>query len=90
MSYLTSEKKAELFKEHGGSEKNTGSVEAQIALFTYRISHLTEHLRANKKDHSTKLSLLKLVGRRRRYLNYLAKRDIEGYRALIVKLGIRR
>lgn len=90
MSYVTSEKKAEIFKEFGGKETNTGSVEGQIALFTHRISHLTEHLRSNKKDHNTKLSLLKLVGKRRRYLNYLAKRDIEGYRALIAKLGIRR
>jgi small subunit ribosomal protein S15 len=90
MSYLSAEKKVEFFKEYGGSETNTGSVEGQIALFTHRINHLTEHLRSNKKDHNTKRSLLRLVGKRRRFLDYLAAKDIEGYRALIAKLGIRR
>lgn len=90
MSYLTAEKKTEFFKEFGGSEKNTGSVEGQIAMFTHRINHLTDHLRRNKKDHGTKRSLLKLVGKRRRYLDYLARKDIEGYRSLIAKLGLRR
>jgi small subunit ribosomal protein S15 len=90
MSYLTSEKKAEFFKEFGGSETNTGSVDAQIAILSHRITHLTEHLRSNKKDYGTKRSLLKMVGQRRRLLNYVAKKDIEAYRALIAKLGLRR
>jgi small subunit ribosomal protein S15 len=89
MSYLTSEKKAEFFKEFGGSETNTGSVDAQIAILSHRITHLTEHLRSNKKDYGTKRSLLKMVGQRRRLLNYVAKKDIEAYRALIAKLGLR-
>ena len=87
---VTAEKKKDLFQAFGGSEKNSGSVESQIALFTERINHLTEHLRENKKDHATKRSLLMLVGKRRRFLNYLMKKDIEGYRALIAKLNIRR
>ncbi len=90
MSYLTSEKKVELFKEYGGTETNTGSVDAQIALSTVRINHLTDHLRKNKKDVGTKRSLLKLVGHRRSLLNYLASKDIEAYRSLIAKLGLRR
>ncbi len=90
MSYLTSEKKAEFFKEFGGSETNTGSVDAQIAILSHRITHLTEHLRSNKKDYGTKRSLLKMVGQRRRLVNYVAKKDIEAYRALIAKLGLRR
>ncbi|EOZ98988.1 SSU ribosomal protein S15p (S13e) [Indibacter alkaliphilus LW1] len=90
--YLSTEKKAELFKNHGRlkSEKDTGSPESQIALFTYRIQHLTEHLKTNKKDHSSRLSLLKLVGKRRSLLNYLIKNDIERYRAIIAELGIRK
>jgi len=88
--YLTTDKKEEIFAEHGGGAKNTGSIEGQIALFTYRIQELSTHLRANKKDHSCRRSLLRLVGKRRRLLQYLAKRDIEGYRALIEKLGIRK
>ena len=90
MSYLTAEKKIELFKEFCGSETNTGSVEAQIALSTFRINHLTDHLRKNKKDYGTQRSLLKLVGHRRKLLNYLTKKDIQAYRDLIVKLGLRR
>ncbi len=90
MSYLTSEKKVEFFKEFGGSETNTGSVDAQIAILSHRINHLTEHLRSNKKDFGTKRALLKMVGRRRRLLNYVAHKDIEAYRALIAKLGLRR
>ncbi|WP_209330341.1 30S ribosomal protein S15 [Lunatimonas salinarum] len=90
--YLSKEKKSELFKNHGRlkSEKDTGSPEAQIALFTYRIQHLTEHLRTNKKDHSSRLGLLKLVGKRRSLLNYLVKNDIERYRSIIAELGIRK
>lgn len=90
--YLTSEKKSELFKNHGRlkSEKDTGSPESQIALFSFRINHLTEHLKTNKKDHSSRLGLLKLVGKRRRLLNYLHKNDIERYRAIIADLGLRK
>ena len=88
--YLTKEKKAEFFKEYGGSEQNTGSTEAQIALFTYRVQELSKHLRANPKDHGSRRALLTLVGKRKRLLNYLAKKNLDGYRALIEKLGIRR
>ncbi len=90
--YLTQEKKKELFEKHGKakSTNDTGSAEAQIALFTFRINHLTEHLKANKKDYSTRLGLLKLVGKRRRLLNYLNKTDIERYRAVLVDLNIRK
>ncbi|AWW28715.1 30S ribosomal protein S15 [Echinicola strongylocentroti] len=90
--YLTTEKKEELFKNHGRlkSDKDTGSPESQIALFTYRIKHLTDHLKNNKKDHSTRLGLLKLVGKRRALLNYLLKNDIERYRAIIADLGLRK
>ena len=88
--YLTKEVKAEIFKKHGGSESNTGSTEGQIALFTHRINHLTEHLKTNQKDHASRRGLLKLVGKRRRLLNYLMKNDIEKYRELIKELGIRK
>ncbi|KAA3637105.1 MAG: 30S ribosomal protein S15 [Bacteroidetes bacterium] len=88
--YLTKEKKEEIFKEYGGSEKNTGSTEAQIALFTYRIKMLSEHLQRNKKDHSCRRTLLSLVGKRKSLLQYLMKKDIQKYRDLIQKLGIRK
>jgi small subunit ribosomal protein S15 len=88
--YLTAEKKAELFGQHGKSNKDTGSPESQIALFSYRISHLTEHLKSNKKDFSTQRALLKLVGKRRRLLDYLKKNDIERYRAILKDLSLRR
>ena len=88
--YLETEKKKEFFKEHGKSDTDTGSTEGQIALFTYRINHLTEHLKAQKKDHSSRLGLLRLVGKRRRLLDYLYKNDIERYRSIIAKLGIRK
>ena len=88
--YLTKEKKVEIFKEHGKSDKDTGSTEAQIALFTTRINHLTEHLKIQKKDHASRLGLLKLVGKRRRLLDYLYKNDIERYRSIIAKLNIRK
>jgi small subunit ribosomal protein S15 len=90
--YLATDKKQELFKNHGRlkSEKDTGSAESQISLFTYRIAHLTEHLKTHKKDHSTRLGLLKLVGKRRRLLDYLIKNDIERYRAIIAELGLRK
>ncbi|MBP7184315.1 MAG: 30S ribosomal protein S15 [Saprospiraceae bacterium] len=88
--YLSTEKKAEIFKEYGGSEKNTGSITGQIALFTYRIQSLSEHLQKNQKDHSCRRKLLHLVGQRKQFLNYMAKHDLMGYRKLIEKLGIRK
>ncbi len=88
--YLTKEIKADIFKKHGGSETNTGSTEAQIALFTFRINHLTNHLRQNQKDFNTERSLVKLVGKRRSLLDYLKDKDIEKYRALIKELNIRK
>ncbi len=87
---ISQEEKKELFTKFGKDEKNTGSVEGQIALFTERINRLTEHLKEHNKDFSTRLGLLKLVGKRRRLLNYLMKKDIEGYRTLIQELGIRK
>ena len=89
-NYLTKEQKDEIFKEFGGAEANTGSIEGQVALFTYRIKGLSDHLKTNKKDHSCRRTLLTLVGKRRRLLRYLAKKDIQKYRDLIEKLGIRK
>lgn len=89
-TYLTLEKKQEIFSEFGGAASNTGSTEAQVALFTYRIQALSAHLRENKKDHSCRRALLKLVGKRRRLLQYLADNDINKYRELIDQLGIRK
>lgn len=88
--YLTSEKKQELFAQHGKSATDTGSAEGQIALFTFRINHLTEHLKLNKKDHSTRRSLIKLVGKRRSLLDYLMKKDIGRYRSIIKELNLRK
>ncbi len=88
--YLPAEKKKEIFAKHGGSESNTGSAEGQIALFTFRISHLTEHMKKNKKDTGTKRALISLVGKRRNLLDYLKKKDIERYRAIIKELGLRK
>lgn len=90
MSYITSEKKQEIFQEFGGDAKNTGSVEGQIALLTFRINGISAHLKENKKDHSTRLSLLKMVGQRKQLLKYLSNKDIALYRELIAKLGIRK
>jgi|TARA_R110001592_G_scaffold237306_2_gene496082 small subunit ribosomal protein S15 len=90
MYYLGTEKKREIFAKHGGNAENTGSTEAQIALFTYRIAHLTAHLKKNHKDYGTQRSLIKLVGKRRDMLNYLIKKDITRYRAIIKELGLRR
>lgn len=87
---ISKEAKAELIEKYGKSDKDTGVSEVQIAIFSKRIQELTEHLRLHPKDHSSRLGLLKLVGKRRRLLNYLMKRDIERYRALIQELGIRR
>lgn len=88
--YLSAEKKAEIFTKHGKSATDTGSTEGQIALFTYRIAHLTGHLKANKKDYNTQRSLVKLVGKRRALLDYLVKTDILRYRAIIAELGLRK
>lgn len=88
--YLTSEKKAEIFAKHGKSAADTGSAEGQIALFTYRINHLSGHLKSNHKDFVTEKSLVKLVGKRKRLLDYLKKKDIARYRAIIAELGIRK
>lgn len=88
--YLTTEEKKEIFQKFGGQEANTGSPEAQIAMFTRKILGLSEHLQVNKKDHSCRRALLSLVGKRRRLLQYLAHKDIEKYRALIEELGIRK
>lgn len=90
MSNLTSENKKEIFKEFGGTEANTGSTEGQIAMYSQRINHITDHLKMNKKDFSSTRALVKLVGKRRRLLNFLAMRDLEGYRALIKQLNLRR
>ncbi|MEC5395769.1 30S ribosomal protein S15 [Bergeyella sp. RCAD1439] len=88
--YLTKEKKSEIFAKHGGKAENTGSAEGQIALFTYRINHLTGHLRKNHKDYATERALVKLVGKRKRLLDYLKNKDIERYRAIIAELGLRK
>lgn len=88
--YLDSAKKAELFEKYGKSATDTGSPESQIALFTFRIAHLTGHLQQNKKDYSTQRALKMIIGKRRRMLDYLQKVDIERYRAIIKELGIRR
>ncbi|TGX81594.1 30S ribosomal protein S15 [Palleniella muris] len=88
--YLDPTKKAEIFTQYGKSTTDTGSAESQIALFTFRIKHLTEHLKANHKDFRTARSLTKLVGKRRALLDYLYDRDINRYRAIIKALGLRR
>ena len=88
--YLTQEKRDEIFAEYGGSKDNTGSTAGQIALFTYRIQELSEHLKGHRKDHSCRRTLLSLVGKRKRLLTYLQKTDLEGYRQLIEKLGLRK
>lgn len=88
--YLDSTKKQELFGKYGKSGNDTGSAESQIALFSYRISHLTEHLKKNQKDFNTERALKMIVGKRRRLLDYLIKVDIERYRAIIKELGIRK
>ena len=87
---LTSERKREISERFGKSVEDTGSTEVQIALLTERINHLTEHLRAHRKDHHSRRGLLMLVGRRRRFLNYLQRTNVERYRELIKELGLRR
>jgi len=88
--YLDKTKKEEIFGKYGKSNADTGSAESQIALFTYRINHLTEHLKVNKKDYNTERSLKMLVGKRRRLLDYLIRIDIARYRSIIKELGIRK
>ena len=88
--YLDSSKKKDFFKKFGKGESDTGSSEGQIALFSHRIKHLTNHLKFNKKDFNTQRSLIRLVGKRRDQLDYLKNKDIERYRAIIKKLKIRR
>ena len=88
--YLDQAKKKEIFEKHGKSATDTGSAESQIALFTFRIKHLTEHLKQNHKDFGTARSLTKLVGRRRKLLKYLYNKDVNRYRAIIKDLGLRK
>ena len=88
--YLTKEVKENIFAKHGKGANDTGSAEGQIALFTYRISHLTEHLKLNRKDFGTQRALQTLVGKRRHLLDYLFKTDIERYRAIVKELKLRR
>lgn len=87
---MTTERKAEIIKEYGRTPNDTGSPEVQVALLTERINTLTEHLKENKKDHHSRRGLLKMVGKRRGLLDYLKKTDLEGYRALIARLGLRK
>ena len=88
--YLDSAKKEEIFEKFGQGKQDTGSAESQIALFTHRIAHLTEHMKQNRKDHSTERALTGLVGKRRSLLNYLKARDITRYRAIVKALGLRK
>lgn len=87
---ISKEKVQEIITEYGGSEENSGSTEAQIALLTERINDMTEHLKENQQDHSSRRGLLKLVGKRKRLITYLKNTDIEKYRSLIKQLGIRK
>ncbi|NLB66890.1 MAG: 30S ribosomal protein S15 [Bacteroidales bacterium] len=88
--YLSADKKQEIFRKYGKSNVDTGSPESQVALFSYRIAHLTEHLKRNRKDHNTQRSLLRLVGKRRQLLDYLKETDIERYREILKALNLRR
>lgn len=88
--YLSKKTKEKIFAEHGKSKTDTGSAEGQIALFSHRINHLSEHLKSNRKDYNTERSLVKLVGKRRSLLDYLKAKDIERYRAIVKKLGLRK
>jgi len=88
--YLDKAKKEEIFGQYGKSNSDTGSAESQIALFSFRISHLTEHLKQNRKDHTTARALIQLVGKRRALLDYLYKNDINRYRTVIKALGLRK
>ncbi|MBT6161630.1 30S ribosomal protein S15 [Flavobacteriaceae bacterium] len=88
--YISKEVKENIFKKHGKSEKDTGSTEGQIALFTHRIQHLSGHLKTNQKDYNTERSLVRLVGKRRSLLDYLKSKDINRYRAIVKELGLRK
>ncbi|WP_290699741.1 30S ribosomal protein S15 [Lacinutrix sp.] len=88
--YLSKEEKEKLFKKHGKNAKDTGSAEGQIAIFTQRIEHLTAHLKNNRKDYNTERSLVMLVGKRRSLLDYLTKKDVLRYRAIVKELGLRK
>lgn len=88
--YLSADKKQEIFAKYGKSNTDTGSAESQVALFSYRIAHLTQHLKNNKKDYNTQRALLRLVGKRRSILDYLKETDIERYRSIVKELGIRK
>lgn len=88
--YLSSDKKQEIFGKYGKSNTDTGSAESQIALFSYRITHLTDHLRGNKKDYNTQRALLRLVGKRRKLLDFLKDTDIERYRNIVKELSLRK
>lgn len=88
--HLTTERKKEIAAEFGAGPADVGRTEVQVAMLTERINHLTEHLRTHKKDHSSRRGLLMLVGRRRRFLDYMKRNDLEGYRALVERLGLRR
>jgi small subunit ribosomal protein S15 len=90
MSHLTTERKVAIFTEYGGGATNTGSIEAQVAVLTERILHISSHLKLNKKDFSTQRGLMKMVGRRKRMLAYMQKHNLMGYRQLIEKLGLRK
>jgi small subunit ribosomal protein S15 len=90
MTAMTPEEKREIVERFGKNGDDTGATEVQIALLTRRINHLTEHLRGHQHDHHSRRGLLMLVGRRRRFLNYLQRKDLEGYRSLIRELGLRR
>ena len=87
---ISKEQKQGIAAQHGDAETNTGKPEVQVAIFTARINDLTEHLKTHRKDHTSRLGLLKMVGKRRRLLAYLRSRDIERYRSLIAELGLRR
>ncbi len=90
MQAITSERKREIATQFGSSEADTGNTKVQIALLTERINHLTEHLREHGKDHHSRRGLLMLVGKRRRFLDYMQRHDLDGYRALIKELGLRK
>lgn len=90
MSYLTSEQKTDFFAQYGGDAKNTGSIEAQVAILTHKINHISEHLKSNKKDHGSRRGLLQMVGKRKSLLAYLTKTNLGSYRSLIEKLGLRK
>ena len=90
MSHLTAEKKANIFKTHGESATNTGSIEGQVTMLTERINHISNHLKTNKKDFSSNRGLMQMVGRRKRLLQYLSKTNLTSYRSLIEKLSLRK